>query len=1014
MNEGSTLLVTVEATDDVGVEVVELLVDGQLLSSDALFPYVFEIQVPIGSSSLTLQAAATDAGGNVGVSEERVIDVLINPPPIVSISAPAEGAALIEQTAITIASDASDDGVVESVVFTVNGEQAASFTAPPFSFEFTVPATVSELTFEVTATDDLRKTTAVSRTVEVISDPLTTVTGRVIDAEGAGVGGIEVQAVGLSAETEADGSFSIPDVSTIAGDISVVARGEVDGQPAVGRSARVAPVRGGTTDVGDFGLGVSLLLDQAVLNAPLGFKVGTSGLGLSTGAAGDFDGDGNLDMVVVSGSALTLLRGTSDGSFEAPVAVWTAPLPAGAMPGGSISGGSIRAVLTADFDGDGASDVAVVSADEALVFLGQAEGFPFQEPTSYAVGSDPAALETGDFDGDGSLDLAVLNGGSHDVSILLGNGDGTFQAETQITNVGGSPVLLLGAGDFDRDGLDDIAVARDGGLSVLVGNGDPAGLFESPQDVSVPGGGTLADLVVVEWDDDLEPDIVASNGSQILIFFGDGNGTFAEVVQVSSDLNPAPGLIAAGDFDSDGNQDLAIVDLQAVSLVVKLGTGSRDPVFDDDDKAYVLDPDTSALITGDFDGDSELDIATTTRGVSFFFLPAGSVVLYSNRGDGTFLGKVTKTTVDSVFALQLGNTGPEGVPDLVVAASRQPTVLLRFQQGAYEAAQSFELPPFTIEFEDGTTFDTVALVVQMAAGDLTNSGKDDVVLVTIEQDYILLLLAGEDGLFADPVQINVGTRTFDPLIADFNSDGNQDLVLGTGLHGGGLSVPGETQDLGAGLVLLAGNGDGTFQEPSTILASDFGVHHPAAGDLNGDGSLDLVVSASIQEGRSATGFVLLGNGDGSFQDPEPIPHLTRQLFFATLADLDEDGALDLVTIGLASPGDVLVLLGQGDGTFGASVAYPVGEAIQAVLGDVSGDGVLDIVVIATDVNGVLVFLGNGDGSFLESVIYGAGSAIFGSGIVVTDLNNDGLDDVAVAAFSQHAVIVLSQIPPEDR
>ncbi len=149
------------------------------------------------------------------------------------------------------------------------------------------------------------------------------------------------------------------------------------------------------------------------------------------------------------------------------VAPTTAPFQP--LPVGSIA----DAIAEGDFTGDGHLDLAVANyADDTVsVLLGNGDG-TFEPQCTYAVGSEPQAIVAGDFNDDGHLDLAVANSGSNDVSVLLGNGDGTFQP--QVTYGAGSDPYAIVAGDFTGDGHLDLAVANeeDGTVSVLLGNGD--------------------------------------------------------------------------------------------------------------------------------------------------------------------------------------------------------------------------------------------------------------------------------------------------------------------------------------------------------------------------------------------------------------------------------------------------------------------------------------------------------------------------------------------------------------
>ena len=236
--------------------------------------------------------------------------------------------------------------------------------------------------------------------------------------------------------------------------------------------------------VGDFnGDGIPDLAAMDGIHLGVGdgtFREPSAGLGLSAAnpdldgmVSGDFTGSGKLDLVVrfTVGSTIAVLLGNGDGTFQAPklYAVGTSSgLPRGA---GSI-------LVAGDFTGDGHLDLAVANSgsNDVSVLLGNGDG-TFQPAVEYAVGQDPDALVAGDFTGDGHLDLAVANMGSNDISVLLGNGDGTFQPAVEYA-AGQGPVALA-AGDFTGDGKLDLAVVDDGdangngaGVSVLLGNGD--------------------------------------------------------------------------------------------------------------------------------------------------------------------------------------------------------------------------------------------------------------------------------------------------------------------------------------------------------------------------------------------------------------------------------------------------------------------------------------------------------------------------------------------------------------
>jgi hypothetical protein len=233
-----------------------------------------------------------------------------------------------------------------------------------------------------------------------------------------------------------------------------------------------------------------------------------------------------------------------------------------------------------DFDGDTDLDLAVAdySSNDVSILLGNGDG-SFGAAVNYAAGYSPVSVAVGDFDGDTELDLAVANVGISEqclpcppgsVSILLGNGDGTFAAA--VSYGAGSYPNSVAVGDFDGDTDLDLAGADIGynNVWILLGNGD--GTFAAA--VSYYRAGSVSISVAVgDFDGDTDLDLVVANGGfagvdpgNVSILLGNGDGTFAAAVSYATGWDPRS--VAVGDFDGDTDLDLAVANSNDVSILL--------------------------------------------------------------------------------------------------------------------------------------------------------------------------------------------------------------------------------------------------------------------------------------------------------------------------------------------------------------------------------------------------------------------------------------------------------------
>jgi hypothetical protein len=251
--------------------------------------------------------------------------------------------------------------------------------------------------------------------------------------------------------------------------------------------------------------------------------------------AADWDGDGRLDLTVITESGFSMLYGNGDGTFAAPV-----DYPVG---------GRLQEGTAADVNGDGRLDLALChfSLGKLLVMLNRG-GRSFAPPANYPVGSLPVSVAAADFNGDSAVDLAVSNHGSHNLAVLLNRGDGTFSPAVFYGGIS-HPGGVISA-DFDRDGKIDLAQTSLTENVVRILRGDGAGQFTVSG--RFPTDEDYANRLVT---DDLNGDglldlAVASLGNYSILF-GDGSGQFSRPTRYDGYH-----LIDVGDLDGDGDPDL--------------------------------------------------------------------------------------------------------------------------------------------------------------------------------------------------------------------------------------------------------------------------------------------------------------------------------------------------------------------------------------------------------------------------------------------------------------------------
>ena len=696
-------------------------------------------------------------------------------------------------------------------------------------------------------------------------------------------------------------------------------------------------------------------------------------------AVADFNGDGKADVALRNGSSLVILLNDGAANFTAVTTTGPAPVAAAAL----------------DLNNDGFTDLVLANTtgNNVNVLLGKGDG-TFQAAVSYPLTNTPTALALADFNGDGKPDIVTADP-ANGVSVLLGKGDGTFlAAASSLSNpqlTSGFQAVSVVVDDFNGDGLADIAVANanSSSLSVMLGKGD--GTFQTPAVISTAT--QAMRLTTADFNGDGKADLATNTG---VVLLGKGDGTFQTAVTYTTGVSSSS--VAAGDLNGNGKTDLVFGD-----TVVAVLAGNGDGTFQAAPLTYQVPASASSLLVGEFSSDGKTDLAVATGNTVSFLM--GTTVSMT-----VVTGTPQSATVATTFAAQLkvlvkdGSTPVSGVsvtfqaPSSGASASLSSTTAVTDANGmAAVTATANSLPG-----SYNVTATTLGVSTSFSLTNLAGTVSIIIASPTIAQSALLgaafprpleVTITDTFGAPASGVTVTFTTpssgasATLSSGSAVTNSSGIAKVTATANNVAGGYAVTAQAGSLSASFTLI------NLQSVPVTLTSSANPSNLGAG---------LTLTATISTSNFSGRMVFLDGA--SILAVKPFTgnsvSLTTNLLSSGTHKLTAYYRDDPNSVAGTSNAVVQTVKALAGGAFISQTPFSGNPTSSSVaVADFNGDGNADV-AYATSASGVgyaVVLPGNGDGTFQPSLASQVGPP--GGLVAAGDFNRDGKADLAVLTYT---------------
>ena len=630
---------------------------------------------------------------------------------------------------------------------------------------------------------------------------------------------------------------------------------------------------------------------------------------------------------------------------------------------------------------DNLLDFVVVNTDldSIDIFLGQNNG-TFQHHATYSTGSysQPCSVAVGNLDYQSGIDTAVANFDTNSIVIFMGSDNGFFTFN-QSVSTGSSRPLMIALADLNEDHWLDLVVLNYGTDSIGLYIASKDGFFVFLMNYRTGYDSLPKSLAIADLNNDNQLDIVVANfgTNNVGIFFGNGNGTFADQKIYSTGIGSNPSSVVVGDVDHDENLDLIVANYGAECISIFFG--ERDESF----TRHVIystgsDSHPEFVAVYDFNGDDRLDILAIDS------LNERAYILPGNENNTIPLLSVYLTDIGSIPISMVGADFNNDNSTDVLIVNRGTNELLLLMEFDIQLSASYKT----------FTADTIYRPASAATNDVNGDNLLDMVVVNDGNNWINVFLGSGNGnftLFA-VMSTKISSTISDIELCDFNSD--QQLEI---------AVANSDND---SFSILFGYGNGTFSVPTThstnIVISPIAL---ATADINNDGCSDIVIVGYKSDNIGIYG----GNCNATFKMIS-IYQLRAGWgpYMIMIDDLNNDNSMDLV-ITYTKYNSITVYFGDGTGRF---LASPMNLTTNSemwdmfALGDFNKDNRTDVVVSENTVNRITIFFGYGNGNFVRGGTYPLGACYDGAWIAVDDFNDDNQLDVSVSCPSANNVVML--------